>query len=201
MIKNCLFCNKEFKTIPAKVIVGRGKYCCKKCYWESKKGKPTWNKGTAKFDQKSYMKVWQKTHKEWISNYRKEWLVLNPDKKEKFYLYKQEWRKKHPENEKLTQERRKANLLGAKINDFTVNQWVELLELFNSCCAYCGGYFSNLTQDHIIPLSRGGNHTKENIVPACISCNCRKNDLVLSTDTKTNYKLFKIYLNNENKQN
>lgn len=197
IIKNCLICNKEFKTIPAKIKVGRGKYCSKQCYFISKKGKATWNKGLKTFDSKKYSKKWQQEHREWIKEYRLKWLKLNPDKKLVFYKYKQEWRKKHPENEKLTQQRRKANLLKTKINDFKVSEWMELLAEYNYSCAYCNKHFDKLTQDHIIPLTRGGNHTKSNIVPACNSCNCRKNDLLLSEDIKSNYQLFKIYLTKE----
>ena len=43
-------------------------------------------------------------------------------------------------------------------------------------CYYCGqkvGYV-NLTMDHIIPLSRGGRSTKDNLVPCCKDCNTRK---------------------------
>ena len=43
-------------------------------------------------------------------------------------------------------------------------------------CYYCSqkvGY-ANLTMDHIIPLSRGGRSTKDNLVPCCKDCNTRK---------------------------
>jgi 5-methylcytosine-specific restriction protein A len=43
-------------------------------------------------------------------------------------------------------------------------------------CYYCGrkvGY-ANLTMDHIIPLSRGGRSTRDNLVPCCKECNTRK---------------------------
>ena len=32
MIKNCLKCDNEFYTKPARVKIGKGKYCSKKCY-------------------------------------------------------------------------------------------------------------------------------------------------------------------------
>lgn len=35
---------------------------------------------------------------------------------------------------------------------------------------------SELTIDHLIPLSRGGTHTPENLAVACLSCNCAKRD-------------------------
>lgn len=43
-------------------------------------------------------------------------------------------------------------------------------------CYYCGEKvgFGNLTMDHIIPLSRGGRSTKDNLVPCCKECNNRK---------------------------
>jgi 5-methylcytosine-specific restriction enzyme A len=43
-------------------------------------------------------------------------------------------------------------------------------------CWYCGqkvGYH-NLTMDHVIPLSRGGRSTKDNLVPSCKECNTKK---------------------------
>jgi hypothetical protein len=40
-------------------------------------------------------------------------------------------------------------------------------------CAYCGET-SDLTLDHIIPLSKGGPDLPENIVQACKKCNCSK---------------------------
>ena len=35
---------------------------------------------------------------------------------------------------------------------------------------------SNRTLDHKIPLIRGGTHSKDNCVMACVSCNCSKKD-------------------------
>jgi 5-methylcytosine-specific restriction endonuclease McrA len=39
-------------------------------------------------------------------------------------------------------------------------------------CQYCGRPADNV--DHVIPRSRGGTHTWENVVAACRSCNSRK---------------------------
>ncbi|MEX0586228.1 MAG: HNH endonuclease [Pirellulales bacterium] len=46
----------------------------------------------------------------------------------------------------------------------------------NNACQYCGGRFptSELSLDHVIPRSRGGETTWENIVCACVACNVRK---------------------------
>jgi len=50
-------------------------------------------------------------------------------------------------------------------------------EIFNRdkyTCQYCGEQSRHLTLDHIIPRYRGGQHTWENVVSACVACNRRK---------------------------
>ena len=43
-------------------------------------------------------------------------------------------------------------------------------------CLYCGGQFSRseLTRDHVVPISRGGSDKWENVVAACKRCNWLK---------------------------
>ena len=41
-------------------------------------------------------------------------------------------------------------------------------------CQYCGRQTKDLTLDHVVPRRRGGQHTWENVVSACIPCNRRK---------------------------
>jgi 5-methylcytosine-specific restriction endonuclease McrA len=43
-------------------------------------------------------------------------------------------------------------------------------------CQYCGGVRGTLTLDHVIPRSRGGPSTWDNIVTCCAPCNRRKGD-------------------------
>jgi len=50
-------------------------------------------------------------------------------------------------------------------------------EIFNRdkyTCQYCAEQSRHLTLDHVIPRSRGGEHTWENVVSACADCNRRK---------------------------
>lgn len=61
------------------------------------------------------------------------------------------------------------------LNDFTVKQWAECIEHFNHSCAYCGEYQEVLEQEHFVPVSKGGHFTKNNILPACRTCNASKN--------------------------
>jgi 5-methylcytosine-specific restriction endonuclease McrA len=43
-------------------------------------------------------------------------------------------------------------------------------------CQYCGHERGNLTVDHVIPRSKGGSSSWENIVACCAPCNRRKGD-------------------------
>ena len=50
-------------------------------------------------------------------------------------------------------------------------------EIFNRdryTCQYCGQQTRQLTLDHVTPRYRGGQHTWENIVSACVACNRHK---------------------------
>lgn len=51
----------------------------------------------------------------------------------------------------------------------------EVLRRDNHTCQYCGSN-KRLTLDHVIPLSRGGQHTWNNVVTACERCNQHKSD-------------------------
>jgi 5-methylcytosine-specific restriction endonuclease McrA len=44
----------------------------------------------------------------------------------------------------------------------------------NHTCQYCGKKAKELTVDHIIPKSKGGGNSWENLVTACAECNCKK---------------------------
>ena len=44
-------------------------------------------------------------------------------------------------------------------------------------CQYCGASAENI--DHVVPRSRGGTHSWDNVVAACRPCNARKEDRFL----------------------
>lgn len=66
-------------------------------------------------------------------------------------------------------------------------------EKVGKSCRYCHST-ANITRDHIIPLSRGGKNTKENIQWLCLRCNNNKSNL---TD-KEIAKLFHWFKDIEN---
>jgi 5-methylcytosine-specific restriction endonuclease McrA len=58
-------------------------------------------------------------------------------------------------------------------HDLSDEQWTALKDAWGGC-AYCGATPASLQRDSVLPLSRGGRYTLDNIVPACRSCNTSK---------------------------
>ena len=50
----------------------------------------------------------------------------------------------------------------------------------NFTCQYCGTPTRKLTIDHIVPRCRGGSHQWDNVVSACVPCNHKKAENLLS---------------------
>ncbi len=65
--------------------------------------------------------------------------------------------------------------MDAADNDLTPLEWSEIRAAWGGC-AYCGATGVPLQRDCVLPLSRGGRYTIENIVPACRSCNASKSN-------------------------
>ncbi|MBO0352333.1 HNH endonuclease [Phormidium pseudopriestleyi FRX01] len=49
-----------------------------------------------------------------------------------------------------------------------------ILHRDSHCCQYCGYSGDELTLDHVMPRSRGGPDSWENLVSACVRCNVKK---------------------------
>jgi hypothetical protein len=57
----------------------------------------------------------------------------------------------------------------------TLEEWEQCKKYFGNVCAYCGKDPRTLSQDHFIPVVNGGGYEACNIIPACTSCNSKKN--------------------------
>jgi 5-methylcytosine-specific restriction endonuclease McrA len=63
--------------------------------------------------------------------------------------------------------------MGRVRHDLSVEQWRALKAAWGDC-AYCGAPDPALQRDCVLPISRGGRYTLDNVVPACRSCNASK---------------------------
>lgn len=87
------------------------------------------------------------------------------------------WYLNNREHCTLKKHRRRAKELAG--GSFSAKQWRELLASTGNRCLACGTAaaetkLGKLTMDHVIPLSKGGSNTIDNIQPLCLPCNISK---------------------------
>lgn len=77
---------------------------------------------------------------------------------------------------------------------FTLEQWQDLKKKYDYMCLCCKEQEPDikLTIDHIIPVSKGGLNTIENIQPLCLSCNSRKQDRIKSYLFRTHGRFIRV---------
>lgn len=113
-----------------------------------------------------------------------EYIRLHPEVRRRSYL---NYKKRHPEKYKLTNaitnRRRQALRRGCpkavKSADELIKAW-RLEKEFE--CSYCHVTFpsNKMTVDHIIPVTKGGVHSSENICRSCLPCNVRKGNHLIA---------------------
>lgn len=93
------------------------------------------------------------------------------------------WAERHPDQyraiNKAFNSMRAAIVRGVTVLSKQANDVIRRWKMEPSfVCEYCKREFptSKMTVDHIIPISRHGTHTPENICRACGSCNSKKRD-------------------------
>ena len=170
--KNCVICGKE--------IIARSfskKYCddCRKIV-----SKKQINKAGKRYRERNPDKVkkWYRdrqekpSEKERQRKIKKKWNAKN---REEHYRRVKEWRKNNWE--KLLMQNRRRRMLERNVpGSHTLGEWELLKKQYGYCCPSCGKCEPEikLTEDHIIPISKGGSNYIENIQPLCRSCNCSK---------------------------
>ncbi len=71
---------------------------------------------------------------------------------------------------------RQRNLPAFKVSE---REWRRLCQRYDNRCAYCGER-NPLQREHVIPISRGGQHSIGNLLPACKLCNLAKGTKLLA---------------------
>lgn len=153
---------------------------CKKCNTHKKRSE--YSKRTAAKDGlqafckkcSNHICYWH--YRETRSAYSVKWREANKD-------YHREYRKANPE--RITElsinatRRRRARKRAAR-GSFTQEEFLNLTKTYDNKCYYCKnplkikGKKLDVHADHFIPLSKSGDNTIHNIVPACPRCNTQK---------------------------
>ena len=95
---------------------------------------------------------------------------------ERHRAYSKKYHQAHPEQSRKHVQARLARLAGAE-GSWTVEEWKALCEKYGNKCLRCNK--PEVTVDHVVPLSRGGSNSIDNLQPLCGSCNSSKCDRVL----------------------
>lgn len=94
--------------------------------------------------------------------------------REKAAKHQREWREKNPVWVRAkTAERRARKRLSPGMPSFTAQEWIDLCEKYDNRCLKCGKHL-RLSPDHVIPISKDGSGTIDNIQPLCVYCNMDK---------------------------
>lgn len=116
---------------------------------------------------------WNKEHPEVVAANMRKYRANNP------LHYKKQFRRWRTENQDRVRQydsKKRAIRKGAIGSDkISASQWAEKLRAHQYTCFYCLSNKKKLTMDHVDPLSKGGRHHIDNVVPACADCNNRKN--------------------------
>lgn len=154
--------------------------------------------------RREYSRLYHLKNKLAISEYKKKWVSDNRDhvnkrnleyakrNPEKHRNWCNKWRKKNPHKMRASESIRRNFERGAVRDMASVQQFylnIENQEVLN--CTYCGKLItrSEVRVDHIIPISKGGHHTADNLAVSCHWCNTSKCDRLLSEWPKCPEKL------------
>jgi 5-methylcytosine-specific restriction endonuclease McrA len=190
--RTCLLCHKEFEAKTSQKRCGHFKLKGSCSYFDARRRQreknardhldPCIRCGLVLVPWKYCGKIRDRTGCAWIVRLEKK--VADSQaryqaNKKQFIRKAKEWRKQNHEaylhHERLRRYRKVAG------GSHTLEEWESVKRLFNNSCAECGmpESQSKLTEDHKVPLSKGGLNTIDNIQPLCNYCNARKNAKIM----------------------
>lgn len=101
----------------------------------------------------------------------------------------------HPMENALRAKLRRARILGASIDTRGVNRFYKFVRSKKTIpCYYCGSLISGKDAhiDHIVALSKSGNHATENLCASCPTCNQSKSNKSLKEWDKHDQKFLPL---------
>lgn len=144
----------------------------KQHHWENRdrilKRMRNYNNET-KEERSEYNKKYYRANKEKRLKYSKQYYEDNAVQISK---QKKQYYEDNPDIAKLNAIIRRHKKKGLPCS-LTLEQWERIKKDFNNKCCYCGEA-TDLEQEHFIALTKGGEYTHNNIIPACRKCNGSK---------------------------
>lgn len=113
-------------------------------------------------------KYYQENKERYRENYKQYREINKTKEKERISM----WQKNNKEKGSLKAQRYRAKK-NKLASSYSEEEWSKCKNSFNNECCYCGEG-KPLAQEHFVPVDKGGPYVKENIIPACKSCNSSK---------------------------
>lgn len=125
--------------------------------------------------KKARDRKYREEHAKEIKAYLRDYKSTNEQYRAHSLEYNREYSRTHPERNAQNFNNRRARKQQAG-GSFTSKEWLELCIRYQYTCLCCKRREPEitLTVDHVIPLSKGGSNSLENIQPLCLECNLRK---------------------------
>lgn len=135
--------------------------------------------------QREHVRAWKAANRERQREYWRKWYAANAaENAEKNRAKSAAWRASNPvrarEKEFANANLRRARLVGAAVGE-TVDR-AAVVESDASTCYLCGKHCeaADIHLDHVVPLSRGGQHVMANLRVTHAACNMRKGARLVS---------------------
>ena len=162
-----------------------------------KERKRAWIKANPEKHRAPFLK-WLKDNPGWALEHSRKWRRDNPERSreiarnsywrnwekkkqqreanaEAIHASSKIWRQNNLEKDAAKSRRRYAKKRGAT-GSHSLEEFISLCKRHSWRCFYCGCQLTRktVTEDHVVPVSKGGTDNIDNIVPACCPCNSRK---------------------------
>jgi 5-methylcytosine-specific restriction endonuclease McrA len=155
----CILCYKEISSGYSKKRWADGK---RNDPVRAREARKRWAENNSEY-RKEYEKKYREDNKDILNAKRRSNYANNPEYKTYVLRYVH---------------KRRTRINNAE-GSFTPEEWLRLLECFGNRCLVLGCDNTDITVDHVIPISKGGSNTIDNLQPLCRHHNAVKHDKII----------------------